>query len=658
MQEEKFEKYGFIWFGDKEIFEFTDAQIEAVVRTYYEQGYTVLITFSGTHFRWSFYKWWDDINAYLTRFCKICHRYSIQVVEHHSCHLHYAADNPEDMEEIHHRNRMRGLRPQKWEGFEAFVSGDPVIEGVVISSMRAVDGATDKPIRSGYMAYPMCFNNPDFRRIYFEYLENLYKTGIDGIMTDDVQYMMEGTCTCEHCRKLFYEETGYVLPDPAHWEAFFEDYNNPVYIAWRRFRQASTDRFQRDVNAHFTGLGYKMLRPNYVCSCLLDNPSAYSFDHNKDLWTMIFQETFINIIIKQGWVYFACEAIHRSALANRTGVQSMTLFYPQSPDMLYFCQALTRLWGQGLLFTYLGNSEMIGEAQKYHAFDQKYDLSGNSGIRQEDFAVWFSESTRDYTEKARERYMNPFGHILQAAIVSGYSCGMVFEWDSIERLCMQSVIVMPSVAMISDVSLAKLKYYAANGGKLFILGAFAVWNDDGSTRERAEIEAFIKETSAVWLEEYCVDICQEPAYCNRKYENNPAPVPAPSNVIDLLREAADMLLKPCVSKCVEASNPDVLTGLFSVESGYLLHLFHMKDTIAQEGTLISHKQEAVNFVQGVLGIPGFEILIKRNGIKTAKLYTPEHDGEIVLTAFENASGTFVKIPDSAFAGYAVVKLEM
>lgn len=652
----KKERYGFIWYGDKEIFDATDEEIETTVRTYYERGYTILITFSGTHFRWSFYKWWDDINAYLTRFCTVCHKYGIKVVEHHSCHLNYAAENVEELEEINHRNKMRGLHPEKWSGFESFIFGDPEIEGVPISSMRAIDGATGKPVRSGYMAYPMCFNNPDFRRIYFKYLEGLYKTGIDGIMTDDVQYMMKGTCTCVHCRKLFYEESGFELPDIEQWDEFWEDYKNPVYVAWKRFRQASTDRFQQDVNAHFASLGYNMLRPNYVCSCLGSNPSAYTFDHNRKLWTMIFQETFINIIIKQGWLFFACEAMHRSALAQRVGVQAMTMFYPESPNMMYFCWALTHLWGQGMLYTLLGATNVSNEEKRYLEFDKKHTELYNCSIKQEDFAVWFSESTRDYTYNARETYMNPFQHLLQAAIVSGFSYGLVFEWDTLEELQKRPFIVIPSVAMVSDESLEKLRNYAEFGGKLLILGSFAVFREDGSKRDRREIEAFISETKAVWREEYCLGLLQEVAYCNRKYEDNPAPVPAPENVIEELQLTGGNLLKQNISKCVEVSNPDVLASLFIRETGFTLNLFHMKDTIAQKGDMISHKTEAINFVNDAPKLKGFQIIIKKDGIKTAKLYTPECEKEIVLPVFCEETGIRIEIPDYAFSGYAVVEL--
>lgn len=128
------EKYGFIWYSDYEIFDYDDSQLDQIAKKHYDLGYTILITFSGTHFRWSFYPWWDKITDYLSRFVSACHKYGIKVVEHHSCHLN---------------------------------SGDPLIDGVPISSMRTINGATGKPLLTVYMAYGLCYNNPDYRRIYF-----------------------------------------------------------------------------------------------------------------------------------------------------------------------------------------------------------------------------------------------------------------------------------------------------------------------------------------------------------------------------------------------------------------------------------------------------------------------------------------------------------
>ena len=650
------ERSGFIWYSDKQIFTWSDAEIDAEAKRYRDLGYTVLITFSGTHFRWTFHKWWDDINAYLTRFCAACHKYGLKVVEHHSCHLNFVSFNDEDLAEIRRRITMRGLDLDKWQGIDGIVSNDQIIDGVSLWSMCAVSGATGKPERSGYLAYPMCFNNPDFRRIYFNYLESLYRTGLDGIMTDDVQYMVANTCACEHCRKLFKEETGYELPDTEHWSGFYANFDDRRYVAWRRFRQRSTDRFQRDVNKHFESLGYNMLRPNYVCGYTLTNPSAYTFDNNKDLWTLIFQENFINSIIKQSWLGFGREAVHRTSLASRTGVDSLSLFYPQTDDMMYFSWALSHLWGQLLLTTFLGNADMTDMERPYRTFDADHAELYEKPVKVEDLAVWFSSLTRDCTEGAMNNYMKPFGHIVESAMLSGYNCGLVFEWDTAEELKKHPVIIIASAAMVTDDALGRLREYARNGGRLIVLGEFAVFDENGTRRDMAVIRRFIGETGAMWRREYQSALIQPGAVCNRKNLDTPPPVPAPENTVEEMRKTGGKVLRGTVSKHAASSDPDILPGLYRSEYGYTLNLFNMAGTISAEGEMIDHKVPASNFMPGAEGVKQFTVTLDIGKINSAVLYTPEHDKAIVLEVKSSGYRSEVVIPDGAFAGYAVVKI--
>ena len=120
-------RYGFIWYSDYEIFDYDDAKLDEIAKKHHDLGYTILITFSGTHFRWSFSPWWDKITDYLRRFAKACHKYGIRLVEHHSCHLNFAAHDADQLEEVIHRIIMRGLRPEKWPGFTDYVCGDPLV---------------------------------------------------------------------------------------------------------------------------------------------------------------------------------------------------------------------------------------------------------------------------------------------------------------------------------------------------------------------------------------------------------------------------------------------------------------------------------------------------------------------------------------------------
>jgi hypothetical protein len=123
-----------------------------------------------------------------------------------------------------------------------------IVDNKHISSFRQISGRTGKWGITNYRGYGMCFNNPDFRTAYVKYLESLYALGIDGIMTDDIQYfgndrmgwLAFNACTCSHCRKLFKEKTGYEIPQPSEWESFYWNFKDPVFVAWKRFKDEST----------------------------------------------------------------------------------------------------------------------------------------------------------------------------------------------------------------------------------------------------------------------------------------------------------------------------------------------------------------------------------------------------------------------------------
>jgi len=62
------DRFGWFWYNDQEIFLDTQSDIDAKMKAMYEQGITHVITFSCTHFRWSFKPWWGKINECLKKF--------------------------------------------------------------------------------------------------------------------------------------------------------------------------------------------------------------------------------------------------------------------------------------------------------------------------------------------------------------------------------------------------------------------------------------------------------------------------------------------------------------------------------------------------------------------------------------------------------------
>ena len=55
------DKYGVYWYNEDEILLWTDADFEARAAEFAADGVNIVMTFSCTHFRWSFQPWWPQI---------------------------------------------------------------------------------------------------------------------------------------------------------------------------------------------------------------------------------------------------------------------------------------------------------------------------------------------------------------------------------------------------------------------------------------------------------------------------------------------------------------------------------------------------------------------------------------------------------------------
>ena len=122
-------RFGFFWYNDKEIFEATQDDLNRQAESLAAAGINHVITFSCTHFRWSFRRYWDLLTETLARSVRACHMHGICVTEHHSSHL----TNPRNAEEEHRMERVlqvRGSSLASWPHLREDCDADPDINGV------------------------------------------------------------------------------------------------------------------------------------------------------------------------------------------------------------------------------------------------------------------------------------------------------------------------------------------------------------------------------------------------------------------------------------------------------------------------------------------------------------------------------------------------
>ena len=672
------ETFTWFWYNDAEIFEYTQEDFDKKAKELYERGITIVLTFSLTHFRLGFYPYWKEINECIRKIVVACHKYGIKVVEHSSSHLTHYLRTPlgwtrllEDFESFGHGDS----KLENWIKTLEFLTADLTIEGKNLESFVQIDGRTGKPAENEYGAYSMCFNNPEYREVYFNYMKDVVATGIDGIMNDDVQWFGErNACTCEHCRRLFREQTGFELPAPEDWNKFFDDYENPAFIAWKKFKFASTNRFYRDLSRLYESLGAKLLRPNYSSDILKHNPTCYSFDRCCDIWHFIFQENCFSAIIKQSYLDFQTEAVHRYAAGQRTGAPSMSMFYPNRADNAYFGWALSRSWGQLYTGTFEGFD--ITEFEKpYREFEKESFRYYANPQKISDISFYLSLKTRDFVSAdAFPRYTSKMMAGIQAAYMSNLGVDMVFEEDTPAELAKREAIVASYTVMMSDEELNKLADYVRAGGRLLILGSFAEYDENRNPRSWEDVEkifgAKIRSDKTVAIgkgelfrstfknteDEYQPTIWQA-RHSACEEENITVPSKRAMQRKGTGKVISDFVGNPKIR--IECENRDVIVTGYEVEGAMAIHLMNLADTIAEDMSPVGHDDIIVNFTEDGKKLPAISLEIKLPcgfAPKSVCLRSPERE-ELSLGFVAESGKMTVNIPENIFSGYALVCID-
>lgn len=487
-------QFAFFWYNDEEIFSDTDQDLERKVEQLANSGVNHVITFSCTHFRWSFYDYWDLLNETLARVVRACHKHGVLVTEHHSSELSHFIGGDDDLAYLKNILRVRKSKVESWPKMIESAKGDPVlIDDIKRSELIQIDGATGGFMPNVYHGYSMCYNNPHYRRAYFTYLESVYDTGVDGIMTDDVQWLggtpWHNGCACGHCRERFTERTGYELPAQGEpWSRMIGDYGNPIFRAWLDFRLRSVEEFHVAVKDHYDGLGLRLLRPNYCSSVLNSNGSAYALDTLPELdW--VFQESCFSTIIRCSWPRWAVEQGHRYSLGRLRGIPPMTMFYPDRADTTTFCWALAMSWGAKYLATDEGVTGNETE-ERLRRFEVKHQRLLENPRKIANFAFYDSkrnrELYRDYDESTGAWTTAWF----QACLLGNISCDFLLSGE-LDQIGDYEVIALPDVAVLGDAEVGAFRDFVVNGGTMIWGGGSGSLDHDGVSRAREELAVLL-----------------------------------------------------------------------------------------------------------------------------------------------------------------------
>ncbi len=643
-------KFGFFWYNDDEIFRFTEKDFDEKASRMAESGINIVMTFSCTHFRWSMKENWDIITKCLKNVVVACHRHGILVVEHHSSHLTF---DPLDEEEWDYMERVLNKRfssIDSWKGLREYVLASTV-KGT--EGFRQIDGRTGEWARSNYKGWCMCFNNPDYRQDYFDYLEHLYKeTGIDGIMADDVQYFGFGNaCVCEHCRKGFKESYGYELPQPGReWDAFYEDFDNPLFIAWQKFKKDSTLKFQESLDRHFKSLGLQLLRPNYVSGNLSLNWTGYPFEKALHLWDWVFQENCFSFVIKYSWPQFLTESRHRFNMGRIKEIPSMSMFYPDRYDSFYFTWALSMAWGQ--LFTATPEGEDMCDVEKtFRDFEKKYkDLLFNQK-KKADITIYWSYETANYCDPKKCNHITAVKSWLQALTFAGYSTDMVFASEDAIDNEIHSFLLVPDVWILTHKEIKKISNFMHGGGKVLFTGR-------PGKSSNSPLDCFSEK--AIFLPETELDNNYYEPFSVDRWKMTSDRKELPSYKADKMAVVAKSIIGNLVEKKVIIdSQEELLNTYYSFDnnnSNMIVHIINAIGTLDSLSTDGGHADTIPGFIKNCPKLTSFDVKIRNKNASRAYLLSVEINEEVELKTKRKGEFLVVTVPGNTISGYGLIRI--
>ena len=469
-------RFAFFWYNDAEIFHDSEEDIERKIKLYADQGITHLITFSCTHFRWSFQPYWGLLNECLAKIVRAAHKYGLKVVEHHSSELTHQADTPEQVEFLRNLLKFRKSSLESWPELLPYLRD----KNSDANKWVQINEKTGQSNINRYQGVGKCYNNPEYREKYLKYLESVYATGVDGIMTDDVQYYCY--CTCEYCRKGFKEKYGHTLPPPEKWDEWMNTPQNREFADLLRFRHDSTRSFHVMVKEHYDKLGLKLLRPNYHSFAFSPDTQSCGIDRLPEMhW--YFQECALSCLIRFSFLKSACEQKHRVMIAKEKNIPHGILNYAYTRDELVFSWGVAMLSGSFYTNTPEGGN-MVDESV-IRSFEKKYASSLFHCEALSPVGFLHSFENRSYSPGYIMSRMEAW---VQMCILRNTPCAMV-NTEHPEHWKRCPIICVNEIHMLSDEDIANLKNYVKDGGNLVITGQSGIQDKDNHIRTKEEMDA-------------------------------------------------------------------------------------------------------------------------------------------------------------------------
>ncbi len=442
-------------------------------------------TVFGAHFRWDFMPIWPVLHDYLAAVAEELHQRGIRLFDHHSAVLVHRYETREEMRNVKlHSGPHLPFSPTR----SAAASWE--FRGRRLNDWRMIDAQTGGILYlPQYTAEEFCYSNPEFVECYLEYAKMLVKeTGIDGLMCDDaIHFMGFRSCACACCRARLKERTGVELPPPDD-ASFWGNWENPAWNAWIDLRFDANGSFLEQVRA--------ALPPDFpLMSCCSGSSGAFVAASGQDVrefnrgCNLVHLELCGNTppwkhdpaTLNPSVASRMVSSLHHLGAAGERGYPCVGQGYGFTEPSANIIWALNTTIGASSWFSTLkgrlglpdsildtlpNDAEPVTTAYRFEK--EHPELFGGTPVAQ--LAVFFPYETRNHTGYGLLNHgcTRDFRETLELLFRNGITPGVVTAIP--ENREKHALLLLPSAARLTADEAARLKAYAANGGKVFATG--------------------------------------------------------------------------------------------------------------------------------------------------------------------------------------------
>ncbi len=652
----------------------TYPQIERRIREVVEMGFNTVIC-NGLHYRLTFFDKWPMIERNTKMICEVAHRHGVRVIEHNDVPLMLAVGTGYNMMAEH----------PDW---------------------------LQRDIVTGKVAAMFCPANPDFKRWYYDWFRQYAKnTGIDGAMLDEVTFYKKGWCGCEHCRRQFTEETGYVLPYTDD-GTVFHNRDSKLWAAWEQWRIRKTAEFFKGIREVFDEVNPQ--------GSILTYTTHYGFtsrwaaqEFGADLTEHGRYCDFLGTEIMSRNVFDCYRPVYayrkiKAALSNHSDRPIYGLVYHLSrPEFAYFGWALLQMNRQLPWMASIQGHDMT----PFIYWRDKMD--GKQARPLSEIALLFSRQSCLYNRNtSHSSDLLGCSEVLTDAHIQH---DVILDDDlRPEILSQYKLLILASTECLSAQQSAAVREFVNSGGSLIMTARASLCDEDGFQQENFQLadlvgvdlveggtwvrgpcklqvgeqEPFeiklgaIQVTPRVGTELLanvvdaagkpispavvanevgpgrCLYIALQPGGLNYQPEQTPGKEytfvpnePACDLLLATVRQALGAKLQ------VEAiAVPEkVLLAAYRVGEGYAVHLLNATGVNLKPGDIIPDKKESEPFPSLAEDIV-FDLRVP--SLSHARVVSPDYQGQRAATVVAQPDGAYrITVPADALQAYAVVYLK-